>query len=109
MFSQTEVTPRFSEHARPSQRPPALARSLARRLTASLVLVEQFKGRTMDTRKNERTETTHEAILRMSDAVEDAPYALESAKVVDVKLAASCMDDEPNMLTPVEPPSKRQK
>ena len=44
----------------------------------------------MDTRKNERTETTHEVILRMSDAVEDAPYALESAKVVDAKLASSC-------------------
>ena len=88
----------------------------------------------MDTRKNERTETTHEVILRLSDAVEDAPYALESAKVVDVKLAssctgvrlaASCLDDDPNLpgirlaascvmdepttLTPVELPSKSQK
>ncbi len=46
----------------------------------------------MDTRKNERTETTHEVILRMSDAVEDAPYALESAKVVDAKPASSKED-----------------
>ena len=60
----------------------------------------------MDNRKNERTETTHEVILRMSDAVEDAPYALESAKVVDakpassctgVRLAASCREDDPNL------------
>ena len=82
----------------------------------------------MDTRKNERTETTRGVILRMSNAVENAPYALESAKVVDVKLAssctgvrlaASCLDDDPNLpgirlaascvmdepttLTPVEP------
>ena len=51
----------------------------------------------MDTRNNERTETTREVILRMSNAVEDAPYVLGSAKVIDVKLAASCSDDDLNL------------
>ena len=77
----------------------------------------------MESRKNERTETTRGVILRMSNAVENAPYALESAKVLDVKLASSCIDptlpgirlaascvmDETDTLTPVEPPSKSQK
>jgi len=78
----------------------------------------------MDSRNNERTETTRETILRMSDTVENAPYALESAQVVDVKLAASCGMDDPNLpsveraascsmdagsFPHVEPASKKQK
>lgn len=36
------------------------------------------------------------AILRIADAIEDAPYELASAKVVDVQLAASCSQDFEN-------------
>jgi len=43
----------------------------------------------MQTQKPQHKENTRQAILRMSDAVEDAPYAL-NAKVVDTRLTASC-------------------
>ena len=34
-----------------------------------------------------------DAVLRIADAIEDAPYELESAKVIDIRLAASCSQD----------------
>ena len=38
-------------------------------------------------------DTTGRAILRMSSAIEDAPYALDSVELLNTELAASCRTD----------------
>ena len=41
--------------------------------------------------------TTDRAILRMSSAIKDAPYALDSVKMLDARVAASCGEDDLNV------------
>jgi len=52
--------------------------------------------------------SARDAILRIAAAIEDAPYELESAKVVDVQLAASCSQDSESPGAYHSAPKKRR-
>ena len=42
-------------------------------------------------------EHSKQAILRMSSAVEDAPYAIDSIEVLNTRATASCITDDMNV------------
>ena len=50
----------------------------------------------MDNRTTQQNKRTHDAILRVRDMVEDAPYALGSGQAAEVRLTASCRGDDMN-------------
>ena len=47
----------------------------------------------MKNHKLDDAQLAQHAILRIADAIEDAPYEFESARAFDVQLAASCIQD----------------
>lgn len=53
----------------------------------------------MKNSKRNVVSSAQNVMLRIADAIEDAPYEFESARVIDVKLAASCSEDfDPNVM-----------
>lgn len=54
----------------------------------------------MDTRMSTEQEDTRAKVLRVSNAVENAPYVVRTAKVIDVSVAASCGKKVPRRAKP---------